>query len=71
LGCAFRAGGLKAREDVETNVEEERGGGGGETDTPARKPLLPVLLREVSGFNDGAPMDVPMRGEEGRLWVVD
>jgi len=56
-----------AREDVDANVEEVRGGG---TMDPLGRssPLLPVLVREVSGLDNGvAPMDVPIRGEDGRL----
>lgn len=36
-------------------------------------PLLPVVVvvRDASGFENGAaPIDVPMRGEDGRLCVV-
>lgn len=69
LGCAFWAGGLRAWDVVDTNVEEVRGGGW--IDTPARSPLLPVLVRDVSGLGAGAPMGVFMRGEDGRLCVVD
>ena len=68
MGCVFWAGVLRAW-DVDANVEELKGGGG--MDTPARSPLLPVLLRDVNGFGDGAPMGVPKRGEDGRLCVVD
>jgi len=56
---------------VDASVEEVRGGGA--MDEPARSsPLLPVAAaRDVSGFDNGAaPIDVPMRGEDGRLCVV-
>jgi hypothetical protein len=34
-------------------------------------PLLPVVVRDVSGLDNGAaPIDVLMRGEDGRLCVV-
>lgn len=34
-------------------------------------PLLPVVVRDVGGLDNGAaPIDVPMRGEDGRLCVV-
>lgn len=60
------------REDVDANVEEERGGGAmGEATRSS--PLLPVVVvvRDASGFENGAaPIDVPMRGEDGRLCVV-
>jgi hypothetical protein len=57
-------------DDVDASVEEERGGGA--MDEPTRRsPLLPVVVRDVSGFDNGAaPIDVPMRGEDGRLCVV-
>jgi hypothetical protein len=55
--------------DVDKNVEEEIGGGG--MDMPVRVPLLPVLVRDVSGLDNWAPTVVPMRGEDGRLCVVD
>ena len=53
-----------------TNVEVGRDGGCScGMDTPARSsPLLPVLLRGVSVLDGGA---APMRGEDGRLRVVD
>lgn len=54
---------------VDKNVDE-RGGGGG-MNVPARVPLLPILVRDASGLDGGVPMDVPMRGEDGRLCVVD
>lgn len=58
-------------DDVDASVEEERGGGA--MDEPTRSnPLLPVVVRDVSGLDNGAapPIDVPMRGEDGRLCVV-
>jgi len=57
-------------EDVDASVEEGRGGGA--MDEPTRSsPLLPVVVRDVGGLDNGvAPMDVPMRGEDGRLCVV-
>ena len=59
-----------AWEDVDKNDEEERGGGG--MDVPALVPLLPILVRDASGLDNGAPpIDAPMRGEDGRLCVVD
>ena len=58
-------------DDVDASVEEERGGGA--MDEPTRSgPLFPVVVRDVSGLDNGAtPIDVPMRGEDGRLCVVD
>jgi hypothetical protein len=57
-------------EDVDACVEEVRGGGAMD-ELICSSPLLPVLLRDVSGLDDGAaPIDVPMRGEDGRLCVV-
>jgi hypothetical protein len=43
----------------------------GKDSTHHSSPLLPVLVRNVSDLDDGAPMDVPMCGEDGRLCVVD
>jgi hypothetical protein len=58
------------REDVDVSVEEERGGGAMDEPTLS-SPLLPVVVRDVSGLDIGAaPIDVPMRGEDGRLCVV-
>lgn len=72
LDRAFRAGGgLVEREDVDASIEEVRGGGAMDELT-CSSPLLPVVVRDVSGLGDGAaPMDVLMRGEDGRLCVVD
>ena len=62
------------REDVDANAEEERGAGAGAMGEATRSsPLLPVVevVRDASGLDDGAaPIDVPMRGEDGRLCVV-
>lgn len=59
------------REDVDVSVEEERGGGAMDEPTLS-SPLLPVVVRDVSGLDIGAaPIDEPMRGEDGRLCVVD
>jgi hypothetical protein len=57
-------------DDVDASVEEERGGSA--MDELARSsPLLPVVVRDVSGLDNGvAPIDVPKRGEDGRLCVV-
>jgi len=56
-------------EDVGASVDEE--GGCGEMDGPTRSgPLLPVVVRDVNGLDNGAtPIDVPIRGEDGRLCV--
>jgi len=53
------------------NVEEERGGGA--MDALARSnPLLPTLVCDVCGLDDrAAPTDELIRGEDGRLCVVD
>ena len=57
-------------DDVDASVEEERGGGAMEDPTRSN-PLLPVVVRDVSGLDNGAALiDVPMRGEDGRLCVV-
>lgn len=57
-------------DDVDASVEEE--GGGGAMGEPTRSsPLLPVVVRDVSGLgNEAALIDVPMRGEDGRLCVA-
>jgi len=57
---------LIAREDVDANVEEARGGGGIAVTAAARNPLLPAFVREVDIW---APRVVPMRGDDGRLCV--
>jgi len=64
LGCRLWAEGLIAREDVDANAEEARGGGG--MVLPVRDPLPPVFVRDVG---IGAPSDAPMRGDDGRLCV--
>jgi len=56
---------LIAREDVDANVEEVRGGGGIVVTAP-RNPLLPAFVREVDIW---VPRVVPMRGDDGRLCV--
>ena len=63
-------GGLVECDDVDASVEEERGGGA--MDEPTRSsPLPPVVARDDSGLDNGAaPIDVLMRGEDGRLCVV-
>jgi len=57
-------------EDLDASVEEERVGGAMDELTRS-SPLLPVVVRDVSGRDNGAaPIDVPMRGEGGRLCVA-
>ena len=49
-----------------TREDVEAGGGGKDT---ARRPRLPVFVRDAGGFDDSAPSDAPMRGDGGRLCV--
>lgn len=49
------------------NVELARGGAG--MDPAGRKLSFLAIVREAVVLGGGTPMDAPMRGDDGRLWV--